>query len=79
MIAVSDEYNLISSQLTIHGHNIIDNNNVIIQAIVLYTLAMPMNICSPEPCEIWVYGFGGLERWNGMMEWTGMEWPDAIL
>ena len=26
----------------------------------------------------WVYGFGGLERWNGMVEWTGMEWT-AIL
>ena len=28
-----------------------------------------------------VYGFGGLERWNGMVDWTGlewngMEWPD---
>ena len=22
----------------------------------------------------WVYGFGGLERWNGMVEWTGLEW-----
>ena len=21
-----------------------------------------------------VYGFGGLERWNGMVDWTGMEW-----
>ena len=27
-----------------------------------------------------VYGFGGMERWNGMdwtgLEWTGMEWND---
>ena len=22
----------------------------------------------------WVYGFGGLERWNGMVEWTGLDW-----
>ena len=21
-----------------------------------------------------VYGFGGLERWNGMVEWTGLDW-----
>ena len=21
-----------------------------------------------------VYGFGGMERWNGMVEWTGMDW-----
>ena len=21
-----------------------------------------------------VFGFGGLERWNGMVEWTGMDW-----
>ena len=21
-----------------------------------------------------MYGFGGLERWNGMVEWTGLEW-----
>ena len=26
----------------------------------------------------WVYGFGGLERWNGMVEWTGMEWNGQI-
>ena len=30
-----------------------------------------------------VYGFGGLERWNGMVEWTGIEWngmerPDKL-
>ena len=22
----------------------------------------------------WVYGFGGLEWWNGMVEWTGLDW-----
>ena len=21
-----------------------------------------------------VYGFGGLERWNGMVEWNGLDW-----
>ena len=21
-----------------------------------------------------MYGFGGLERWNGMVEWTGLDW-----
>ena len=21
-----------------------------------------------------MYGFGGLERWNGMVEWIGLEW-----
>ena len=25
-------------------------------------------------CIVWVYGFGGLEQWNGMVDWTGMEW-----
>ena len=25
-------------------------------------------------CVEWVYGFGGLERWNGMAEWTGLDW-----
>ena len=25
-------------------------------------------------CLIRVYGFGGLERWNGMVEWTGLDW-----
>ena len=30
--------------------------------------------CNFELGFIWVYGFGGLERWNGMVEWTGLEW-----
>ena len=21
-----------------------------------------------------MFGFGGLERWNGMVEWTGLDW-----
>ena len=30
-----------------------------------------------------VYGFGGQERWNGMVDWTGLEWngmerPDKL-
>ena len=29
---------------------------------------------SPLPCKIRVYRFGGMERWNGMMEWNGLDW-----
>ena len=31
----------------------------------------------------WVYGFGGMEWWNGLdwtgLEWTGMEWNDQMI
>ena len=27
-----------------------------------------------RPLKAWVYGFGGLERWNGMVEWNGLDW-----
>ena len=37
----------------------------------------------PRTTQKGVYGFGGLERWNGMVEWTGLEWngmerPDKL-
>ena len=23
---------------------------------------------------VWVYGLGGLEQWNGILEWSGLDW-----
>ena len=31
---------------------------------------MPVKGCT----GVWVFGFGGLERWNGMDWWTGLDW-----
>ena len=28
----------------------------------------------PPHRNVWVYGFGGLECWNGMVEWIGQDW-----
>ena len=35
---------------------------------------MSMCMADAYAAPQWVCRFGGMERWNGMVEWTGLEW-----
>ena len=43
--------------------------------IYICLMSSILNIVTGEAAPKYgVYGFGGLEWWNGMVEWNGLEW-----